>query len=39
MLPSTVGANPLVVIPEKSKGMRAGKRVTVIVLGRSGDEL
>jgi molybdopterin biosynthesis enzyme len=39
MLPSIVGANPLVVIPEKSKGMRAGERVTVIVLSCGGDEL
>ena len=39
MLTSTIGANSLVVIPEESEGMRAGDRVSVIVLGHGGDEL
>jgi molybdopterin molybdotransferase len=39
MLTSTVGANSLLVIPEESEGMRAGDRVSTIVLGHGGDEL
>jgi len=39
MLTSTLGANSLVVIPEESEGLGAGDRVSVIVLGHSGDEL
>jgi len=39
MMTSTVGANSLLVIPEASTGLGAGERVTVILLGRGGDEL
>ncbi|MFB3881059.1 MAG: gephyrin-like molybdotransferase Glp [Armatimonadota bacterium] len=39
MLNSVVGSNSLVVIPEISGGLRAGERVTVVLLGHGSDEL
>jgi len=36
MLTSAIGANSLLVIPEKSEGLRAGERVTVILLAQGG---
>ena len=39
MLTSTIGANSLLVIPEVSKGLRAGERADVVLLGQGEEEL